>query len=164
MLVSNRCYAYPMKRVGWRISVNTRDIWSAFECSTIMPNRREEPGIQKQQSVTSRCLAIVLKFENGGKSEVDVNEESCVGKDILDDFKLRNKSCYWNPALLESINSLEYLGFVSPCTVLVGGSDLHLENIRTAWGRRVLNDPTNFSVQSIGESGILADHERMKRN
>lgn len=131
---------------------------------TIMPNRREEPGIQKQQSVTSRCLAIVLNFENGGKSENDVNEESFVGKDILDDFKLRNKSCYWNPALLESINSLEYLGFVSPCTVLVGGSDLHLENIRTAWGRRVLNDPTNFNVQSIGESGILADHERMKRN
>lgn len=123
-----------------------------------MPNRKEEHGIQKQQSVTSRCLAIVLKFENGDKCENAVNGESLSGKDILDDFKLRNKSCYWNPALIESISSLEYLGFVSPCTVLVGGSELHLENIRTAWGRRVLKDPTNFTVQSIGESGISADY------
>ncbi|XP_061180935.1 uncharacterized protein LOC133189577 [Saccostrea echinata] len=116
-----------------------------------MPNRREEHGIQKQQTVTSRCLAIVLKFENGDRCESDVKEEGFSGRDILDDFKLRNKSCYWNPALLESINSLEYLGFVSPCTLLVGGSELHLENIRTAWGRRVLNDPSDFSIQSIGD-------------
>lgn len=92
------------------------------------------------------CLVIVLKFENGGKSEVDVNEESCVGKEILDDFKLRNKFCYWNLVLLESINSLEYLGFVFFCIVFVGGFDFYLENIWMVWGRWVLNDFMNFSV------------------
>jgi hypothetical protein len=126
-----------------------------------MPNRREEHGIQKQQPVTSRCLAIVLKFENGDKDENDINEDAFNGKDILDDFILRNKSCYWNPALLESINSLEYLGFVSPRTLLVGGSDLHLENIRTAWGRRVLKDPTGFTILSIGKLGKLEDGEKL---
>lgn len=126
-----------------------------------MPNRREEHGIQKQQPVTSRCLAIVLKFENEDRDEINVNEDSFSGKDILDDFKLRNKSCYWNPALLESINSLEYLGFVSPRTLLAGGSDLHLENIRTAWGRRVLKEPTGFTILSIGESGNLEDGENL---
>lgn len=92
------------------------------------------------------CLVIVLKFENGGKSEGDVNEESFVGKDILDDFKLRNKFCYWNLVLLESINSLEYLGFVFFCIVFVGGFEFYLENIWMVWGRWVLNDFMNFSV------------------
>lgn len=92
------------------------------------------------------CLVIVLKFENGGKSEGDVNEESFVGKDILDDFKLWNKFCYWNLVLLESINSLEYLGFVFFCIVFVGGFEFYLENIWMVWGRWVLNDFMNFSV------------------
>lgn len=91
-------------------------------------------------------MVIVLKFENGGKSEGDVNEESFVGKDILDDFKLWNKFCYWNLVLLESINSLEYLGFVFFCIVFVGGFDFYLENIWMVWGRWVLNDFMNFIV------------------
>lgn len=73
------------------------------------------------------------------------------GKDILDDFKRQNRTCYWNPALIESIKKLEYLGFVEPCTVLVVGEDIHLENLRSAWGRRVLKPPLNYTIDRIGE-------------
>ena len=73
------------------------------------------------------------------------------GKEILEDFKEQNKTCYWNPALIESIRQLEYLGFVEPCTVLVSGEDIHLENLRSAWGRRVLKAPNNFTIDRIGE-------------
>ncbi|KAK7501990.1 hypothetical protein BaRGS_00006742 [Batillaria attramentaria] len=73
------------------------------------------------------------------------------GKTLLEDFKQQNKTCYWNPALIESIRQLEYLGFVEPCTVLVGGEDIHLENLRSAWGRRVLKAPVNFTIDRIGD-------------
>jgi len=71
-------------------------------------------------------------------------------KKVFEEFKLRNKTCYWNPALVDSVNSLEYVGFIEPLTVLVRGDDIHLENIRTAWGRRVLKDPANFTIDRIG--------------
>lgn len=71
-------------------------------------------------------------------------------KKVFEEFKLRNKTCYWNPALVDSVNSLEYVGFIEPLTVLVKGDDIHLENIRTAWGRRVLKDPANFTIERIG--------------
>lgn len=73
------------------------------------------------------------------------------GKTLLDDFKQQNRTCYWNPALIESIRQLEYLGFVEPCTVLVGGEEIHLENLRSAWGRRVLKAPTGFTIDRIGD-------------
>lgn len=71
-------------------------------------------------------------------------------KKVFEEFKLRNKTCYWNPALVDSVNSLEYVGFIEPYTILVKGDDIHLENIRTAWGRRVLKDPANFTIDRIG--------------
>ena len=79
------------------------------------------------------------------------------GKEILEDFKRQNKTCYWNPALIESIRQLEYLGFVEPCTVLVSGEDIHLENLRSAWGRRVLKAPINFTIDRIGESSVILE-------
>lgn len=73
------------------------------------------------------------------------------GRDIWEEFRFRNKTCYWNPALAESIKNLEYMGFVHPCTILVSGPDLHLDNLRMAWGRRVLKAPANYSIDSIGD-------------
>lgn len=110
---------------------------------------------QKSLSVTSKCLAIVLVPEgnDNGKGKVEkVIKPDVSGKDILEDFKLRNKTCYWNPALVESIGNLQYVGFVEPSTILVGAADIHLENLRTAWGRRVLNDPAHFRIQRIGKT------------
>lgn len=97
-------------------------------------------------------MAIVLSPEESesGKLKPDLS-----GKVILDDFKLRNKTCYWNPALVESIRNLEYRGYVEPDTLLVGGEDVHLENLRTAWGRRVLNDPAHFRIIRIGKLTML---------
>lgn len=71
-------------------------------------------------------------------------------KKVFDEFKLRNKTCYWNPALVDSVSALEYAGFLEPTTILVRGDDVHLENVRTAWGRRVLKDPAHFIIHSIG--------------
>ena len=103
-------------------------------------------GIYKSLKVSSKCIAIVL---TASKKAVELK---LGGREILDDFKIRNKTCYWNPALVESINSLSYQGFVEPFTILVGGQELHLENLRTAWGRRVLKDPLHFTIQRIGNN------------
>ncbi|KAK7111741.1 uncharacterized protein [Littorina saxatilis] len=141
-------------------------------------DHRRTVASSKNLPVASKCLAIVLlpQKKHGSKSShsQDVNKdhhhreisgavnnnsgtstnnhtEPHGGKEILDDFKQQNETCYWNPALIESIRQLEYLGFVEPCTVLVSGEDIHLENLRSAWGRRVLKAPTNYTIDRIGD-------------
>ncbi|CAG5136324.1 unnamed protein product [Candidula unifasciata] len=139
-----------------------------------------KPENSKNSPVVSKCLAIVLipksrrnsnsdkVFDNNEADETivgvndghsgDVSEVgknvSCAGyngKELLQDFKVRNKTCYWNPSLVESIKSLEYKGFVEPSTILVTGTDIHLENLRSAWGRRVLKAPAGFLIDRIGD-------------
>jgi hypothetical protein len=88
---------------------------------------------------------------NGLSSSSSSQPNTVSGKELLDDFKQQNQTCYWNPALVESIKHLEYLGFVEPCTVLVSGEDIHLENLRSAWGRRVLKAPNNYTIDRIGK-------------
>lgn len=142
---------------------------------------REENKINgsKNLPVVTKCLAIVLipksqvnskdKFESDEADDtvVDVTDGNVIvqssevqkaispngynGKELLQDFKLRNKTCYWNPSLVESIKSLEYKGFVEPSTILVTGADIHLENLRSAWGRRVLRAPAGFAIERIGK-------------
>lgn len=120
-----------------------------------MSSRREDRGKTNQNlSVISKCVAVVLSPVENTTTKKDSSEnrsEVINGKEILEDFKLRNKTCYWNPALMESISSLQYFGFVEPCTLLVGGKDLHLQNLRMAWGRRVLNDPAGYRIRRIGK-------------
>ncbi|XP_060076540.1 uncharacterized protein LOC132556168 [Ylistrum balloti] len=115
-------------------------------------SKRVDSKSQKRLSVTPKCLAIVLLPD---ENESGKNHPDLSGRVILDDFKLRNKTCYWNPALVESIQNLEYRGYVEPDTLLVGGEDIHLENLRTAWGRRVLNDPAHFRITRIGDVGSI---------
>ncbi|KAK7003030.1 storkhead-box protein 1 [Biomphalaria glabrata] len=139
---------------------------------------REENKINsssKNLPVVSKCLAIVLvpkSRKNSGnvldndETHIDSSDGNVVqssevqkalspsgynGKELLQDFKIRNKTCYWNPSLVESIKSLEYKGFVEPSTILVTGEDIHLENLRSAWGRRVLKAPGGFTIDRIGD-------------
>ena len=121
----------------------------------------------KNLPVTSRCVAIVFSpaenlCQKTGDVEVPSGQRSVETdsrwnfnpKNVLEDFKTRNKNCYWNPALVESVKSLEYVGFLEPYTVLVKGDDIHLENVRTAWGRRVLKDPAEFHIDRIGNISL----------
>ena len=77
------------------------------------------------------------------------------GKELLQDFKIRNRTCYWNPSLVESIKSLEYKGFFEPSTILVTSAEFHLENLRSAWGRSVLKAPAGFRIERIGEINLF---------
>ncbi|KAK3607159.1 hypothetical protein CHS0354_004419 [Potamilus streckersoni] len=141
-----------------------------------MPSKaqKDDRKQSKRLSVSSRCLAILLSpvkdtpektiegKHDDQHHDTDKLHSGCTDghaadsahfnpKELFEDFKLRNKTCYWNPALVDSIRSLEYVGFVEPYTILVGGNDIHLENLRTAWGRHVLKDPANFKIENIGD-------------
>lgn len=140
----------------------------------------------KNQFVASRCVAVVFKRKEKVDSSADCEtfenchtEEQCCDKDsnhltfhgkltaskdvfdakqVFAEFKLRNKTSYWNPALVDSVDNLEYAGFIEPFTILVKGDDIHLGNIRTAWGRRVLKDPTNYQIVRIGDVNGIEMH------
>ena len=151
---------------------------------THKPSKDDGKLTSKNLPVANKCLAIVLvknsvKNSDGGVKELgdaddtvcDLNEDGVIvqssevekalcpngynGKELLQDFKIRNRTCYWNPSLVESIKCLEYKGFFEPSTILVAAADIHLENLRSAWGRRVLKAPAGFSIDRIGNYILL---------
>jgi len=147
-------------------------IWKWNVSKQTMSNKhcREEAraNASKNLSVANKCVAIVLSQNDGDADQtvVDPTDGNIIqssevhkalwpngfnGKQLLQDFKIRNKTCYWNPSLVESIRSLEYKGFFEPSTILVSAADIHLENLRSAWGRRVLKAPGGFSIERIGD-------------
>lgn len=155
------------KKVAKNLNVTSRCVAIVFKRIDKVENRNEH-GCQTQNAeVTDEHLELHADYDNernnadlylispkvegndyGNDTKSDVSFDA---KKVLDEFKFRNKTCYWNPALVDSVNSLEYVGFLEPLTVLVKGDDIHLENIRTAWGRRVLKDPAHFKIEKIGK-------------
>ena len=145
--------------------------WNVSKQTMSNRNSREEAraNASKNLSVANKCVAIVLCQNDGDDTDqtvVDPTDGNIIqssevqkalwpngfnGKELLQDFKIRNKTCYWNPSLVESIRSLEYKGFFEPSTILVSAADIHLENLRSAWGRRVLKAPGGFSIERIGK-------------
>ena len=73
------------------------------------------------------------------------------GWDIFNDFVGENKDCYWNPHLEESIRNLQYIGYLHPTTLLVGGRDIYIDTVRGAWTRRVLRPPKGFNIVRVGK-------------
>lgn len=134
--VTSRCVAVVLRRND-KVDNSISDDCETFEnAHTEVPNPKEDIG--------SNLFALNAKVETDGKGVFDA-------KKVFAEFKLRNKTCYWNPALVDSVNNLEYVGFIEPLTILVKGDDIHLENIRTAWGRRVLKDPAHYYIERIGK-------------
>lgn len=55
-----------------------------------------------------------------------------------------------NPALAECVAGLEFVAFLRPGTLLVAGSQLHLECLRGAQARGLLRPPSGYAIASIG--------------
>lgn len=119
----------------------------------------------KQVTLTNKCLAIVMQRNDaasgcGGANEKQTQHRSTNSRStapengfrIFQDFQDENRASFWNPGLVQSVNALEFVGFVRPGTLFVSGSELHLECLRGAWARRVLKPPPGFTIKRLGKS------------
>lgn len=102
----------------------------------------------KPVSVTSQCLAVVLAKESTSGTDWSSTKS---GHRVFQSFIDENRESFWNPALVESVCSLDFVGFMKPGTLLVSGSELHLECLRSAWARRVLKPPRGYQIKSLGK-------------
>lgn len=113
------------------------------------------------KQVASECLAIVMERvdvvadpsdpRRHRRKTIGGTASNDNGVTVFHDFQEENRVSYWNPALVESVNSLDYVGFVRPGTLFVSGAELHLECLRGAWARRVLKPPQGFVIKSLGK-------------
>jgi hypothetical protein len=70
---------------------------------------------------------------------------------IFQSFLDANFRCFWNPSLLEAMRQLQYQGYVAPGVLLVSADPCALEIIRSAWGRKTLQAPSNHMITIVGE-------------
>jgi hypothetical protein len=77
------------------------------------------------------------------------------GWTLFNQFLNENSMSVWYPYLVSCLAQLEFLGFIYPSNLLIGGTDFSLEVLRSAWARRVLKAPQGFQIEFIGKSVIM---------
>jgi len=77
------------------------------------------------------------------------------GWTLFTEFLNENSMSVWYPYLVSCLAQLEFLGFIYPSNLLIGGTDFSLEVLRSAWTRRVLKAPQGFQIEFIGKSVIV---------
>lgn len=128
--------------------------------------------LAKHVMISQRCLGIVLKridksqaslekdetFKNGDYGPLSMGYDATTedwmfesGYLIFQEFQEENRHCFWNPTLIDSMNNVEYMGYVAPGTLLICGNEYYLEALRSAWARRVLKPPANFVINRLGK-------------
>uniref|UniRef100_T1IUP5 Winged helix Storkhead-box1 domain-containing protein n=1 Tax=Strigamia maritima TaxID=126957 RepID=T1IUP5_STRMM len=135
----------------------------------------DEDQHRKSVMYSQKCLGIVLKrieehiscqgneckLKNGVNvvaTTSDSNAEDWMlqsGFLIFVEFQEQNRQCFWNPTLVDSVNHVEYMGFIAPGMLLIGGNEFYLEGLRSSWTRRVLKPPINYVITRLGDVGGL---------
>jgi hypothetical protein len=77
------------------------------------------------------------------------------GWTLFTQFLNENSMSVWNPYLVSCLAQLEFLGFIYPSNLLIGGTEFSLEVLRSAWTRRILKAPQGFQIEFIGKSIIV---------
>ena len=125
-------------------SKNVDTVVNDYEVPVSIKNDAPNPldNINTRGSVTDKL--------NNASNNSNGPPKSLSGRELYDEFVLQNKGCFWDPHLEESLNNLQVLGYLFPHTVLIGGRDIYLDTVRSAWGRRVLQSPANYTLHKIG--------------
>ncbi|XP_076359847.1 stork-head domain-containing protein knockout isoform X2 [Tachypleus tridentatus] len=128
------------------------------------PKPNQEDRCANKVVLAQGCLAIIFQRnsenDNGehnvtisrGRNHTD--EERLLAEDgyfLFQEFLRENRCCFWNASLSQSVENLQYKGFLTPCTILVASSMYSLEVIRSAWARRLLHSPTNYNIVKLGD-------------
>ena len=137
-------------------------------------SQKEEQEEPVKTSLLSRCMLIVLKEKRSCKHEstkaaIQNNNNSTGqngdnansggqsqrtqrnGQELFEEWQERNKYCYWNPHLEESVKNVKYIGCINPSTILVAGRDIYLDTVKSAWSRRVLRAPSGYGISKLGK-------------
>lgn len=63
-----------------------------------------------------------------------------------------NKACFWNPTLVEAINSTKYVGYIKPSTLFITSmSERYMQTLRDAWIRRILKPAKGYRIETVGK-------------
>ncbi|CAH8642471.1 unnamed protein product [Heterobilharzia americana] len=73
--------------------------------------------------------------------------------DLFISFKHINITNQKNPLLSQAVQNCYLLGHVEPYLLLIGGSSLHLQTIKSSWNRGQLKSPFGFSISSVSDMG-----------
>ena len=131
---------------------------------TYFPNNNEKHFVLKQLEngkSDNQLQSPALSFhttEAHSYYQLDANSHSvqCTcgpydGWSLFKQFLNENSMSVWNPYLISCLTQLEFLGFLHPLNLLIGGTDFCLEVIRSSWARRVLKAPKGFEIEFIGK-------------
>ena len=91
----------------------------------------------------------------GHSDDTDAGPREGPGTGVFAAFLNANLGCYWNPHLEESLRGLRYAGWLWPGTLLMAGRHIHLDTVRSAWGRRVLRAPRGYRLLRVGKYMIV---------
>ncbi|CAG7728031.1 unnamed protein product [Allacma fusca] len=74
------------------------------------------------------------------------------GVHLFHAFRDANHKCYWNAAIAETFNQIEYRGFILPSTIFISSQRKFLHVMRAAWARQMLRSPQGYRIEFIGDT------------
>ena len=124
---------------------------------------RDRKSVSKNVTIAPDSIAIIFnpippKPSAGGETDGSAGTSghhhrhtARNGKELFKELQRENKHSVWNKALAESIRGLTYVGSFEPWTILVKGNEEQLDCLRSAYARRVLKPPRNFTISNLGK-------------
>ncbi|KAF5404860.1 hypothetical protein PHET_01531 [Paragonimus heterotremus] len=91
----------------------------------------------------NRALVIILSGTNASLTTTSRN--------LFAAFQLVNACRYWNLNLNEAMTSCHLVGLIHPSSLLISGPNDQMDVIKTAWTKRLLKPPANFTIEGVGE-------------
>ncbi|KAJ3615023.1 hypothetical protein NHX12_018591 [Muraenolepis orangiensis] len=104
--------------------------------------------------IAPHAIALVLSRVRRDREDATSNPwgklEHHAGYEIFANFKAANMQNFWNKTMIHAVSELFFLGWVDQRVLLVQGKEEHLDVLRNAWSRRVLNSPPGFRIKCLG--------------
>ena len=121
---------------------------------------REQGRGLRYSTLLGNVLAIVIRPTDSLKlawshtcssGDHETKLHSFISQDELFKAFISVNKTSMNSRLVESLEELKMVAWISPHTLLLSGPYEDIERLKTAWSRRTLRSPPGFLIRELGE-------------
>ena len=105
----------------------------------------------KPRSMLPRTLVVILSPISDVRTTKQHRLSSKKCERVFEDFKQCNKQSI-NVQLQDAVDDIQFVGWISPFTLLIHGSTEDMDTIELAWVGRMLKPPSGFVIRDFGKS------------
>ena len=109
----------------------------------------------KPRSMLPRTLVVILSPISEVPTMKQRRLSSTKCERVFEDFRQCNKQSI-NVQLQDAVDDIQFVGWISPFTLLIHGSTEDMDTIELAWIGRMLKPPSGFVIRDFGKYRVIS--------